>query len=67
DRRFVLAHYYLGMTLQRMGRNAEAKQSFHNTRQLLAEMDSRTEIDNSDGLTVAELDELTQMQQGALK
>lgn len=62
DRNFVLAHYYLGSTQQRLGRQGEAARSWQIARQLLATLAPNREIEDSDGLTVAELDEITRMQ-----
>jgi chemotaxis protein methyltransferase CheR len=62
NRGFILAHYYLGVTLQRLHRGDEAAQSLRNVQQLLGAMDDRHVIGDSDGLTVAELSKLARMQ-----
>ena len=67
DRNFVLAHYYLGLTLQRLGRQGEAARSSRNARQLLATLDRDRVIEDADGLTVAELDDIARMQLDAIE
>lgn len=62
DRSLELGHYYLGMTLQRLGRYEQASRSLRNALKLLAERDADELIDESDGLSVARLTELTLMQ-----
>lgn len=67
DRDFVLAHYYLGLTLHRLDRHHEAIRSLENARKLLSTQDPDLVIGDCDGLNVAELDELARMQLDALK
>ena len=67
DRTFVLAHYYLGLTHLRLGRRGDAIHSLRNARQLLATLPPEQVIESSDGLTVAEFDDLARMQLDAVE
>ena len=58
DRDCILAHYYLGLSLRRTARGAEAARSFLNARRLLGAWDRSRVVDESNGLTVGELDDL---------
>ncbi|MBS0208195.1 MAG: protein-glutamate O-methyltransferase CheR [Planctomycetes bacterium] len=61
DRGFVLAHYYLGMTLQKKRERRPAERAFQNVLSLLNQRDKDETIDNADGLTVDALRQLTEM------
>jgi chemotaxis protein methyltransferase CheR len=61
DRNYVLAHYHLGLVLQRK-RNAEAaRRSFRNVLVLLQDRDESEIFPDADGLTVGALQQLTRM------
>jgi chemotaxis protein methyltransferase CheR len=61
DRSFVLAHYHLGLFLQK-GRNVpQARRSFENVIELLSRTADEGALAGPDGMTVADLRELTTM------
>jgi chemotaxis protein methyltransferase CheR len=60
DRKFVLAHYHLGLFLQKR-RPQSAARSFENVLGLLSVHEDGHQFPYGDGLTVAELRELTKM------
>lgn len=66
DRSLATAHYYLAQTLQRLARPNEAAQALRTTRRLLAGGDSARLLDDAEGLTAADLDELARLQLEAL-
>jgi chemotaxis protein methyltransferase CheR len=59
DRDFVLAHYYLGLALQRRGDSRAAERSFRNVLALLEERNTEETLADADGLTVGSLRQLT--------
>jgi len=59
DRQFVLAHYHLGLLQQKEKQTAQAARSFENVLELLARRDDQQAFAEADGITVAELRELT--------
>ena len=61
DRRFVLAHYHLGLLQQRKGNGPLAKRSFENVLELLSRRDDTESFADADGITVAELRELAKV------
>ena len=61
DRGFVLAHYHLGLFLQRRGDGRGAGRSFENALRLLSRMDPARPFEDGDGIRVAELKALTEM------
>jgi chemotaxis protein methyltransferase CheR len=67
DRNYVLAHYYLGLTLQRLDQRPGAARSFRNVIGLLTPLDREQQIPDADDLKVGELEKLTQMHLEALK
>jgi chemotaxis protein methyltransferase CheR len=58
NRQFVLAHYYLGLSLQSRGEWRNAARSFENTLDLLGSRDDTDIFADADGITVAELKKL---------
>ena len=60
DRRFVLAHYHLGLLLQKRHDLPGAERHFRNTIQLLDLMDPKQAFMDADGLTVAALKQWAQ-------
>lgn len=60
DRQFVLAHYHLGLLLQKRRDVAGSKRSFHNALRLLEQMDEKQVFSDADGLTVGALKQWTQ-------
>jgi chemotaxis protein methyltransferase CheR len=67
DRRAVLAHYYLGLSLQSRGDPRDAVRSFENT---IALLDLRVDTDvfpDADGITVGDLKKLALMQLEVLR
>jgi chemotaxis protein methyltransferase CheR len=62
DRQFVLAHYYLGLVQQKEGEALPAARSFRNALALLVRLEDDQILADADGITVAGLRELAQMQ-----
>jgi chemotaxis protein methyltransferase CheR len=62
DRRFVLAHYYLGLLLQSRGDPRQAERSFKNTLDLLLPGCDADIFADADGITAAELRKLAKIQ-----
>ncbi|MEX0713449.1 MAG: protein-glutamate O-methyltransferase CheR [Pirellulales bacterium] len=60
DRRFVLAHYHLGLLLQMRRDMAGAQRCFRNAIKLLNQMDDQQVFNDADGLTVGALKQWTQ-------
>jgi chemotaxis protein methyltransferase CheR len=58
DRKFVLAHYHLGLLQQRKRNAPLARRSFENVLELLSQRDDTQSFPDADGITVAELREL---------
>ena len=67
ERNFVLAHYYLAVCLQKKGDRSGAARSFQNVLQLLARMDASETFAEGDGITVADLNELAEMNLNVLQ
>lgn len=61
DRNFVLAHYYLGLCLQRKRDSLGAIRSFQNVRHFLSQTDPSETFPHGDGITAGDLKELTEM------
>lgn len=61
DRKFVLAHYYLGTLLQRAGILSEAGKAFRNAFGLLQTRAAEESVEHGDGMNVEELRELIRM------
>jgi chemotaxis protein methyltransferase CheR len=61
DRDFVLAHYHLGLVLERAGDRHAARRSFGNVLALLERGDDPDFLPDADGLTVGSLRQLTRM------
>jgi chemotaxis protein methyltransferase CheR len=61
DRQFVLAHYYLGLVLQRNREAGSAMRSFRNVLDLLKPRDMAEAFADADGLTVGALRQMTEM------
>jgi chemotaxis protein methyltransferase CheR len=61
DRGFALAHYHLALLLAKTGRRASALLSLRNVERLLSNMRGQDRIADADGLTAADLGELTVM------
>jgi chemotaxis protein methyltransferase CheR len=61
NREFELAHYYLGVTQQKMGETPGAIRSFRNVLRLLESRDRSTHLPDADGMTVGDLQDLTRM------
>jgi chemotaxis protein methyltransferase CheR len=61
DRDFVLAHYHLGLVLQRKRDGQAAQRSFRNVLVLLQNRDESEIFPDADGLTVGALLQLTRM------
>jgi chemotaxis protein methyltransferase CheR len=66
DRAFVIAHYYLGLIQQRLGRPKDAFRCFRNTLALLSDFQPGQSIPGADGITAGELTQLTQLHMEAL-
>jgi chemotaxis protein methyltransferase CheR len=66
DRKFALAHYYLGTLLQRAGFLSDARKAFWNASELLEARAPEESVDLGDGMNVAELRELIRMHQEIL-
>jgi chemotaxis protein methyltransferase CheR len=62
DRNFALGHFHLALVLQKNGDARAAAQSFKNARRVLAGIDKNIRLPDGDGITVAELQTLTEMQ-----
>ncbi|MBI3697472.1 MAG: protein-glutamate O-methyltransferase CheR [Acidobacteria bacterium] len=62
DRRFVLAHYHLGLLLLRKKQSPAAARAFENVLELLAARDAAECLPDADGMTAADLRELAAMQ-----
>ena len=67
DRRFVLAHYYLGLLLQKQGQFGAAARAFKNVLQLADRANPAEVFAEGDGITAAELAKLTRMHLEALE
>ncbi len=67
DRGLVLAHYHLGLLMNRSGNARRAVKSFESVLKLLADLPPTEIIENDDGLTVADLRTLSEMQLDILK
>jgi chemotaxis protein methyltransferase CheR len=61
DRRFVLAHYHLGLLLQRSGRPPAARQYFENALDLLAGLHDGHVFEHGDSIRAADLRVLAEM------
>jgi chemotaxis protein methyltransferase CheR len=61
DRRFVLAHYYLGLFLQSRGDSRLAARSFENALELMSSLPDEEVFAEGDGINVAELKELVKL------
>ena len=61
DREFDLAHYYLGLTQQKLGDTPAAIKSFHNVLRLLEGRDRSQRLPDAEGMAIADLEELTHM------
>jgi chemotaxis protein methyltransferase CheR len=61
DRNFVLAHYYLGLCLQKKRDTRGATRSFQNVLNFLPQVDTNQTFPYGDGITAADLRELTEM------
>jgi chemotaxis protein methyltransferase CheR len=67
DRNFVLAHYHLGLTHLRRCQRRKAANSFRNVRKLLAQCTDGDHLPGVDGLTAAQMEELTRMHANVLE
>jgi chemotaxis protein methyltransferase CheR len=67
DRGAVLAHYYLGLILQKQRRPGPAARSFRNVLGLLARTDAGRVFADGDGMTAGELKKLTEMHLAVLE
>lgn len=67
DRQFVLAHYYLGITLQHKQERQPAERAFRNVLALLASRHKDETLADADGLTVDGLRQLTEMHLAGLR
>src|SRR5205807_1629584 len=67
DRRFVLAHYYLGLLMQKQGHFSAAARAFENVLQLVARSSPAEVFAEGDGITAEELGKLTRMHIEALE
>ena len=61
DREFNLAHYYLGLTQQKLGNTPGAIKSFRNVLRLLEGRDRSERLPDAEGMAIADLEELTHM------
>jgi chemotaxis protein methyltransferase CheR len=61
DRKFVLAHYHLGLLLLRGGQQRAARQCFENALTLLAGLQDAYVFDHGDGICAAALRDLAEM------
>jgi chemotaxis protein methyltransferase CheR len=62
DRNFVLAHYYLGLLSQKCRQSSAAARSFRNVLKLVEARPDEEPLADADGLTIAALRQLAQMQ-----
>ena len=67
DRNLVFAHYHLGLLLQKKDDLKGAARSFRNAGRLLSTMDAEETVAEGDGIRVADLKELAEMQQEIVK
>lgn len=67
DRRFALAHYYLGLLQQKSSDPKGAARSFRNALKILATMDQEQSLTAADGMKVKELTKLAEMQLATLE
>ncbi len=67
DRNFILAHYYMGLLLQKQRQISQAIRSFNNVLQLLSRIGEAHVFVDGDGITAGELKKLTQMNLDVLK
>jgi chemotaxis protein methyltransferase CheR len=63
---YVLAYYYLGQVQQKRGKHQDAARTFQRVLRLTATLDRGHSLEGSDGLSVADLDELTRMHLGII-
>jgi chemotaxis protein methyltransferase CheR len=61
DRGFALAHYHLATCLQSAGKPEQARKSFENVVQLLADRPADERIEHGDGINVADLSEMAKL------
>ncbi|HEX5471431.1 MAG TPA: hypothetical protein VFW73_06070, partial [Lacipirellulaceae bacterium] len=61
DREFVLAHYYLGTTLLKLGNYAGASRSFRTVLRLMVGRDPAEKLPHAEGMSIGDLDELTRL------
>lgn len=59
DRTYPLAHYYLGLLMQKQRHVASAARAFHNVIRLLADRSPEEPVRDADELTVADLNQLS--------
>lgn len=67
DRQAVLTHYHLGRLLRSRGDGRQATRYFENALNLLESLPGEVVLTDADGITVAELRKLAQMQVESLK
>lgn len=67
DRKFVLAHYHLGLISARTGSLDEARKSLRNAQRLSRMLDEDTRLVAGEGLTAGELAELAMLQSRTLE
>jgi chemotaxis protein methyltransferase CheR len=61
NRQFDLAHYYLGLTQQKLGNAPGAIKSFRNVLRLLEGRDRSERLPDAEGMAIGDLEGLTQM------
>jgi chemotaxis protein methyltransferase CheR len=61
DREFVMAHYHLGLVLEQQHDRQGARKAFLNVLDLVAARDGACILEHGDGISAAELRELTKM------
>jgi chemotaxis protein methyltransferase CheR len=66
DRNFDLAHYFLGLTQQKLGNASAAAKSYHNVLRLFNGRDRSERLPDAEGMTIADLEMLTRMHLEAL-
>lgn len=66
-RGFILAHYHLGLLLNKRGDRGGAARSFRNSMRLLEETDPGRRFPEADGISAADLSELVSMQLAVLE